>query len=119
MGRLGSTGDAKSGIQHNHERSRRRDGQRAMKMVVRVQLAHAVPSFLTLDMACTPCPARTSHAAWVIDTYATSGGGIYTVKALRSIRALRVPVEEAGHRAFLKDLPDGARDQGSDRQHSE
>jgi hypothetical protein len=41
-------------------------------MVVRVQLAHAVPRFLTLYMACTPCTAWTSHAAWVIDPFATS-----------------------------------------------
>jgi hypothetical protein len=50
------------------------DGQGTVKMVVDVQSAHAVPSFLTLYMACTPCTASTPHAAWVIDTFASGCG---------------------------------------------
>jgi hypothetical protein len=31
------------------------------------QSRQAVPSFLTLCMACTPCTASTSHLAWDVD----------------------------------------------------
>jgi hypothetical protein len=37
-------------------------------MAIRTQTAHAVPRFLTLYLACTPCTAPTSHAAWVTYT---------------------------------------------------
>jgi hypothetical protein len=37
-------------------------------MAVRAQSAHAVPRFFTLYLACTPCTASITHAAWVIDT---------------------------------------------------
>jgi hypothetical protein len=57
-----------------------------------VQLAHAVPRFLTLYMACMPCTAWTSHAAWDIDTFATSscisGRADFQVTAGKWLRGL-------------------------------
>jgi hypothetical protein len=35
----------------------------------------AVPRFLTLCMACTPCTARTSHATWDVPGRSWSEGG--------------------------------------------
>jgi hypothetical protein len=48
--------------------------------------AHAVPSFLALYMACTPCPASTPHAAWVIDTFGSGRGWGFQVKATNTRR---------------------------------
>jgi hypothetical protein len=57
------------------------DGQGIVKMVVGVQSAHAVPSFVTLYMACTPCTASTPHAAWVIDRSHPGAVADFQVKA--------------------------------------
>jgi hypothetical protein len=43
------------------------DGQGVVKMLLDCGWPRAVPSLLTLYVACTPCTAGTSHAAWVIE----------------------------------------------------
>jgi hypothetical protein len=43
------------------------------KITVAAQLTRAVPRLLTLYMACTPCTAAITHAAWDVDIQAAPG----------------------------------------------